>query len=339
MKKTYYLFNPGVLERKDNTLKFTPYEVNDNGDFIHPLQPRYLPVEDVGELYAFGSLRANSALFNFLGQKDVAVHFFDYYENYTGSFMPRDGLLSGCMLLAQVSFHQNKKKRVAIAQKFIEGAAANMLKNLNYYDRRGKDLSPQIERIETLSDSIANTTEIDELMGVEGNIRMSYYEAFDLILNDFQMEGRSKQPPQNEVNALISFGNMMCYSQCLRAIHQTQLNPTISYLHTPGERRYSLCLDLSEIFKPIIVDRIIFKVLNKKEIQEKHFDKKLNRCLLNEEGKKIFVRNFEEKLNETIQHRKLGRSVSYKHLIKLECYKLCKHLLEIEEYKPLKMWW
>ncbi len=339
MKKTYYLFNPGVLERKDNTLKFTPYEVNDNGDFIHPLQPRYLPVEDVGELYAFGSLRANSALFNFLGQKDVAVHFFDYYENYTGSFMPRDGLLSGRMLLAQTAFYQSKKKRVALAQKFIEGAAANMLKNLNYYDRRGKDLSPQIERINNLAEGISGTSEIDELMGVEGNIRMSYYEAFDLILNDFQMEGRSKQPPQNEVNALISFGNMMCYSQCLRAIHQTQLNPTISYLHTPGERRYSLCLDLSEIFKPVIVDRIIFKVLNKKEIQEKHFDKKLNRCLLNEEGRKIFVRNFEEKLNETIQHRKLGRSVSYKHLIKLECYKLCKHLLEIEEYKPLKMWW
>ena len=339
MKKTYYLFNPGVLERKDNTLKFTPYEEDGNGEMLHPGQPRYLPVEDVAELYVFGSLRANSALFNFLGQKDITVHFFDHYENYTGSFMPRDGLLSGRMLLAQTAFYQNKKKRVVLAQKFIEGAAANMLKNLNYYNRRGKDLSPQIERINNLAEGISGTSEIDELMGVEGNIRMSYYEAFDLILNDFQMEGRSKQPPQNEVNALISFGNMMCYSQCLRAIHQTQLNPTISYLHTPGERRYSLCLDLSEIFKPVIVDRIIFKVLNKKEIQEKHFDKKLNRCLLNEEGRKIFVRNFEEKLNETIQHRKLGRSVSYKHLIKLECYKLCKHLLEIEEYKPLKMWW
>lgn len=339
MRKTYYLFNPGVLERKDNTLKFTPFEEDGNGEFQRPGQPRYLPVEDVAELYVFGSLKANSALFNFLGQKDIAVHFFDYYENYTGSFMPRDGLLSGKMLLAQTSFYQNKKKRVALAQKFIEGAAANMLKNLNYYDRRGKDLSPIIERIETLSKGIPQTTEIDELMGLEGNIRINYYEAFDLILNDFQMEGRTKQPPQNEVNALISFGNMMCYSQCLRAIHQTQLNPTISYLHTPGERRYSLCLDISEIFKPIIIDRIIFKVLNKKEIQEKHFEKKLNRCLLNEEGRKIFVKNFEEKLNETIQHRKLGRSVSYKHLIKLECYKLCKHLLEIEEYKPLKMWW
>ena len=80
-------------------------------------------------------------------------------------------------------------------------------------------------------------------------------------------------------------------------------------------------------------------MLNKKEIQERHFDKKLNYCLLNEARRKIFVRNFEDKLNETIRHRKLGRNVSYKHLIKLECYKLCKHLFEMEEYKPLKMWW
>ena len=339
MKKTYYLFNPGTLERKDNTLKFTPFEIDGNGDFLKPGQPRYLPVEDVQDLYVFGSLRANSSLYNFLGQKDIAVHFFDYLENYTGSFMPRDCLLSGKMLLAQTSFYQNKKKRVTLAQKFIDGAAANMLKNLNYYDRRGKELQPFIEKIKKLSSTISTTTAINELMGVEGNIRMTYYDAFDLILNDFQMEGRSKQPPLNEVNALISFGNMMCYSQCLRVIHQTQLNPTISYLHTPGERRFSLCLDLSEIFKPILVDRIIFKVLNKKEIQEKHFDKQLNRCLLNEAGRKIFVKSFEDKLNETIQHRKLGRSVSYKHLIKLECYKLCKHLLDIEEYKPLKMWW
>jgi CRISPR-associated protein Cas1 len=153
------------------------------------------------------------------------------------------------------------------------------------------------------------------------------------------MGERTKQPPQNEVNALISFGNMMCYSQCLRAIHQTQLNPTISYLHSPGDRRYSLALDVAEIFKPLLVDRIIFKVLNKREIQATDFEQKLNRIILNEKGKKTFIASFEEKLNETIQHRTLKRSVSYRHLIKLECYKLSKHILGIEEYKPFKAWW
>ncbi|GAB6395148.1 MAG: CRISPR-associated endonuclease Cas1 [Bacteroidales bacterium] len=339
MKKCYYLFNPGHLQRKDNTLKFTPIEEDANGVADKEGKPRYLPVEEISDFFVFGSLHANSSLYNFLGQNDIAVHFFDYYENYTGSFMPKDFLLSGRMLLAQTVHYQDKKKRLIIARKFVEGAAFNMLKNLQYYNRRGKDMEPLMELINKYAESIPQAIAVEALMGIEGNIRQTYYDAFNLILNDFEMGNRTKQPPHNEVNALISFGNAMCYSTCLRAIHQTQLNPTISYLHTPGERRYSLALDLAEIFKPILVDRVVFKVLNKKEIQEKHFDNKLNKCVLNDSGKKIFVKAIEERLTETIQHRSLKRKVSYKHLIRLECYKLVKHLLNIEEYKPFKMYW
>ncbi|MFH1515581.1 MAG: type I-B CRISPR-associated endonuclease Cas1b [bacterium] len=334
MKKSYYLFNPGRLSRKDNTLCFQPVDADGN-----ELPVKYLPVEATEELFVFGSLDANSALYNFLGKNDISVHFFDYHENYTGSFMPKDYLLSGKMLLAQVKAHTTREKRMALARKFVEGAAFNMIKNLKYYQNRGKETEPFITLMEQYVSRISEMKAVDELMGIEGNIRMTYYDAFNLIIQGFEMGNRTKQPPQNEVNALISFGNMMCYSQCLRAIHQTQLNPVISFLHSPGERRYSLSLDLAEIFKPILVDRVIFKVVNKKEIQEKHFDRKLNCCLLSEAGKKIFIASFEERLNETIQHRSLKRNVSYKYLIRLECYKLIKHLLEMEEYKPFKIWW
>lgn len=334
MKKTYYLFNPGRLQRCDNTLKFTPYDEEGNEQ-----KPRFLPVENVAELYCFGNLDANAALYNFLGQEQIPIHFFDYYENYTGSFMPREALISGKMLIAQVKCQQNRKSRIALAQLILDGASFNMVKNLRYYNSRGKDLEPIIENIEKLSSKIIQTTSIDVLMGIEGNIRKNYYEAFELIINDFSMNGRSYRPPENEVNALISFGNMMCYGQCLKAIHQTQLNPAISFLHEPGDRRFSLSLDLAEVFKPLLVDRVIFKVMNKKMIQQNHFEEQLNKIILKPNGKKTFVLAFEERLEETIKHRSLNRSVSYKHLIKLECYKIQKHLLGIEEYKPFKMWW
>ncbi|MGV3768273.1 MAG: type I-B CRISPR-associated endonuclease Cas1b [Chitinophagaceae bacterium] len=334
MKKTYYLFNPGRMSRKDNTLKFTPIEENGLEG-----TPKYIPVEAVSDLYCFGALDANSALYNFLGKEQIAVHFFDYYEHYTGSFMPKDYLLAGKMQIEQTKHYSSNQKRLIIARKFVEGAAFNILKNLRYYQSRGKDLEGIIKSIENLSDNIHLSTDINMLMGTEGNIRQTYYDAFDVIINDFSMNGRSKQPPKNELNSLVSFGNMLCYSLCLGQLYHTQLNPTISFLHEPGYRRYSLALDLAEIFKPILVDRTIFRVLNKKEIQAKDFDVQVNSVILKDGARKTFIKAFEERLNETIKHRSLNRNVSYKHLIKLECYKLTKHLLKMEEYKPFKAWW
>lgn len=334
MKKSYYLFNPGRLSRKDNTLCFVPVDEQGNEG-----QPRYIPIEGVDNLYCFGSLDANSAMYNFLGKNHVSVHFFDYYEHYTGSFMAKEYLLAGKMQVEQTRHYLSDKKRMVVAKTLVEGAAFNMTKNLKYYQGRGKDVGKQLEQIESYSPSITDAGNIAELMGIEGNIRQAYYGAFGEIINDFDMGNRSKQPPQNEVNALISFGNMMCYTVCLDQIYHTQLNPTISFLHEPGARRYSLALDLSEIFKPMLVDRTIFTVLNKKQIQASDFRQDINRCVLKEGAKKVFVQAFEERLKDTFKHRSLGRNVSYKHLVKLECYKLQKHLLGMEVYKPFKMLW
>lgn len=186
--------------------------------------------------------------------------------------------------------------------------------------------------------TISNARGVSELMGTEGNCRQVYYSAFEEIVEGYVWEGRRKRPPKNELNALVSFGNSMCYSLCLDAVYNSQLNPTISFLHEPGARRYSLCLDVSEVFKPILVDRLLFRLCNRRELRSQHFDFVDDACFLSELGRKVFVKAWEERLQQTIHHRKLDKKISYRHLVRLECYKIAKHLLGMEsEYQAFKI--
>ena len=141
------------------------------------------------------------------------------------------------------------------------------------------------------------------------------------------------------VNAMISFTNGLVYSSVVSQIYRSQLDPTISFLHEPGYRRFSLALDIAEIFKPILADRITFKLFNNRQISEKDFAKDLNFCYLKDSGRRTVIKEWDERLHTTIEHRRLKRKVSYERLVRLECYKLIKHLTGAEEYSPFKAWW
>lgn len=142
----------------------------------------------------------------------------------------------------------------------------------------------------------------------------------------------------HEIN-MESYVNSLIYSKTLSEVYHTQLNPTISYLHEPGVRRYSLCLDISEVFKPLIGDRLIFSLLNRQQITEESFTQELNFLHLKKEASKLIVRELENSLKKTIKHKELGRQVSYQYLIRLELYKLIKHIIGEKEYEGFKIWW
>ena len=131
-----------------------------------------------------------------------------------------------------------------LAKAFIEGASYNIYRNLRYYNGRGKDVQSYMDAIEDLRKQIPKARSIQELMGDEGNIRKTYYSAWPVIIDqEIEFEKRVKNPPDNMVNTLISFVNTLIYTKVLGEIYQTQLNPTVSYLHEPGDRRFSLSLD------------------------------------------------------------------------------------------------
>lgn len=197
-----------------------------------------------------------------------------------------------------------------------------------------------MDKIEILRRQIPKAESIHELMGYEGNIRKVYYDAWNILIDqDIKFNKRVKNPPDNMINTLISYVNTLIYTRVLSAIYNTQLNPTVSYLHEPGSRRFSLSLDIAEIFKPLIGDRLIFSLLNKRQITEKSFTKNLNYLHLTKTGSQTIIAELDKKLKTTIKHKDLNKSVSYDYLMQLECYKLIKHLLGEKEYESFKIWW
>ncbi|ODA43987.1 CRISPR-associated protein Cas1 [Thermodesulfovibrio sp. N1] len=326
MARNYYIFSNGRIKRKENTV----YIENEQGD------KKAIPVEDIDAIHIFGEIDLNSKILNFLSQQCIPVHFYNYYGFYSGSFMPRERNVSGELIVRQVQHYLDYEKRLYLAYCFVEGAIFHMLRNLREY----KNTELFQEKIKKEYDSALMKNKIADLMGNEGRARDAYYEAFNMILrSDFEMEKREKRPPTNPINALISFANSMIYTTVLNEIYHTQLNPTISYLHEPGQRRYSLSLDIAEIFKPLIADPVIFKLINNNMIKLEDFEKDVNYCYLTDSGRKKFIKEFDHKLSTTIKHRKLKRNISYRKIIRLECYKLIKHFINDEEYKPFKAWW
>ena len=330
MKNSLYIYQNGELSRKDNTLRFT----GEDGD------KKDIPINSVSEIYFFGEDTINTKLITFLAQNNIIVHFFNYYDFYVSSLVPRESKISGSLLVKQVENYTNNESRMKLAKEFVKAAGNNIYRNLRYYNGRGKDVKAAMTEIEYLVRKIDKCNSIQQLMGVEGNIHKIYYSTWNVLIDrEIDFTTRVRRPPDNMINTLISYLNSLVYTTVLGEIYKTQLNPTISYLHEPGVSRFSLSLDIAEIFKPLIADRLIFSLLNRNQIRENHFSKGLEYLHLSEQGSKIILAEYDKRLKQTIFHKELGREVSYRYLIRLECYKLIKHLYNEKIYESFVMWW
>ncbi|AGB05364.1 CRISPR-associated endonuclease Cas1 [Aciduliprofundum sp. MAR08-339] len=323
MRNSIYITKHGKLVRDENTVYF----IEAGGE------KHLLPVEKIEDIYVYGKVTLTSQVISYFSQKGIVVHFFNKYGFYQASLYPRESLVSGTVLVKQAEHYLDMKKRLYLAKRFVDGSAGNIIRNLKRWKRDAGEIERLRERIEE-QDSIPR------IMEIEGKIRERYYSIMDsLVPEDYKMIRRERMPPTNKMNALISFGNSLLYSTVLSEIYNTQLNPTISYLHEPSERRFSLSLDISEIFKPIIVDRLIMKLVRKGMLDDDDFRKDLNAVLLSDKGRRKFLKEYDERLHSTIMHLGLGRKISIRRFIRIECYKLIKHLIGAERYRPLVAWW
>lgn len=328
MGSTRYITSMGELTKKDNSICFRKNNKN-----------VYIPVENTKEIYCMNEVTVNTKILDFLSKNNIIIHFFNYYEGYSGTYYPKNKYNSGKLLINQVKKFDSE--RMVIAKSIVRGIGINISEVLyHYYKHDKKEVKYTIDWIrKEFFNKINDTTNINQLMCVEGELWERFYRDFRYFLpEDFIMNKRVKRPPDNPINSLISFGNSLLYTKTISIIYNTHLDQRISYLHEPSERRFSLSLDISEVFKPIIVYKTIFDLINNRKIKvDKHFDKNLNYCLLNDEGRKIFIEAFEKRIESVFEHPRLKRKVSYKTAIKLDCYKLIKFIMEDKEFIPFNI--
>jgi CRISPR-associated protein Cas1 len=311
VSKRVFITTGGTLKRKNNTIAL----VTKDGT-------KYVPINQLKSLYVFSEVKLNKRFLQFLSKEGILIHFFSRQRRYIGSFVPKSSNLSGHVLVKQVEAYLDSEKRLTIAKRFVEGSVKNMSLVLR---ENGVDSTSVKEKVKELE----NAKTVNEVMGIEGSARQEYYTGLDKILGGAFVK-RSKKPPENWVNSLMSLGNMMLYAEVLGAIYQTQLDPRVGYLHTTNMRKFSLNLDIADVFKPIIVDRLVIALIKRKEITEKDFE--VNGLKLTDDALRKFVKKFDEKMETKVNVGK--KRASYTRLLRMECYKLEKHLLGDEEYRP-----
>ena len=343
-----YLTKPGRLQRKDNTLTFQIYAQDEDtwySDEETPLNEddavtdkKHLPVESVDAIYLMNEIRVNSKLLVFLGQKKIPVHVFNYYGHHTGTYHPHAAQLSGDLVIAQAEAFKDEVRRMTICRAITDAKIHNQLSVLQYYQRRHKDLQEAVEAIKKLKADLENAATPDAAMGLEGMATRTYYTAWEKWL--LQAEGgfkREYHPPTTPLNAIISFLNSLLYTACVSELYRTALYPGISYVHAPQSRRFSLALDLVEPFKPVLTDRLLFRLFGQQLIGDDDFNEHSNGVIMNETARRTVIKEWDAQLRTTIEHPKLNRSVSYRQLLRLDCYNLAKHLTENTPYVPYKI--
>ena len=319
--ETLYVLRGTTTQRKDNTLRIT----------LEDGKKRMLPVQSIGHLVIPTSCKVTTDVLGLLGKSGVRVSIVNYYGQFVGSVEPAFPHTSGSVHLAQARLIFDMARRMDLARTILNAGSINCISNLRYYlYRRKPELEPFIKAMDTERQKFALATSPEQLMAYEGRMRQNYYRAWEHIHPLLKLSKRTRQPPEDRINALISFANSIIYATCRHELSKTHLDNTLSVLHAPTQARASLALDLAEVFKPAIADRAIFRMVTRGELDDSDFEEHPGVCLLSKRGKNKIIDN----LRESLDLVEIQQYVGYRAIILREAYKIEAHILELEEYDP-----
>lgn len=307
-----------------------------------------LPLHNLDGIVCFGYRGTSPALMGACAERNISL----CYLSPQGKFLARvTGKTKGNVLLREQQYFSGKDENVslAVAKNCIIGKVYNARWVL---ERAIRDHRMQIdeERVKKASDTlkenlklIQNAETKEQLRGYEGESASIYFGVFDeLILQqkkDFKFNGRNKRPPQDNVNAMLSFVYTLLTNQIASALECVGLDPYVGYLHTDRPGRASLALDMIEEFRAVYADRFVLSLINKKIVNSKNFSRKENGAVLMDDDlrKKILI-EWQERKKEVITHPFLKEKVEWGMVPYVQAMLLARYLRGDLDGYPVFLW-
>jgi CRISPR-associated protein Cas1 len=296
-------------------------------------------MRDVSQVCLVGNAQVSTQLMRTLFARDVPVMWFS-----TG------GWLSGVATGLPGKNVQLRRRQYAIAAQGGLPVAARMIagKIRNSRTMLMRNAKPRpdetIASLSGLAEHALVTGRIESLLGVEGTAARLYFQAFPRMLKsvdalpggDFDFEGRNRRPPQDAVNALLSFLYSILVKDCLATVLGVGFDPYVGVLHRPQFGRPALALDLAEEFRPVVAESVAITVLNNGELTPQHFLARGKAVTLTDEGRRVVLRAHERRLSQELRHPMFGYKVSYRRTLEVQARILAAVLLdEVPVYEPL----
>jgi CRISPR-associated protein Cas1 len=305
-----------------------------------------VPIHTLGGIICFGRVGVSPSLMGLCGQSGVAISFL----TERGQFLARvNGFTSGNVLLRRQQYRMadSVSASVKIASAMVTAKIANtrsvLLRNARDYPDNPARMAIESAARKML-DNIAATQvrdNLDSLRGIEGDAANLYFDVFDSLINSqkesFAFKGRSRRPPLDPVNALLSFLYAMLAHDCRCASEAAGLDPAVGFLHRDRPGRPGLALDLMEEFRPFLADRLTLSLLNRRQVDAAGFitDPASGAVRMDDSTRKAVMIAWQKRKQEEIIHPFLGEKVSVGLLPHLQARLLARHLRgDLDAYPP-----
>jgi CRISPR-associated protein Cas1 len=351
---TLYLTEPRSIVQKDGeTLVVKIPADKEKGSEARSVR---VPLLKISQVVVLGDSTVTTPALLALLDQNADVCFCNYWGKFQGRLAPQVSK-NVFVRTAQFRCHEAYGRRVALAARFVRGKLHNQ-RTLLLRSNRGlndpeieswattiRSMIDEVDRLIIEEDGPPNPSRPQEksalgiLQGMEGAAASAFFSGFGRLLKQEMGFGkRIRRPPTDPVNALLSFGYVLLMNNVLSAVGIVGFDPYVGFLHSEGYGKPALALDLMEEMRTPVVDSVVLTVVNKQILRPEHFEQQFGACQLTTQGRKLFLQQFEARLNTEIQHPEFGYKASYRRCLELQARLLAKYLTgEVPVYRPFQV--